>query len=69
MHVHVVECEEELKPLGASSKLNSEWTLLTHLRDVGRRTASSWFDKNFKRIGKACTIDLKTMLEGNRHYG
>lgn len=39
MHVHVIENQDVLMPMGASSKMNSEWPFLTHLRDVGRETA------------------------------
>lgn len=68
-HLHLIECEDELKPLGASSKLNSEWAFLTHLRDLGRGTADNWLERNFDRIGKASTFDLTDLFEESEYYG
>ena len=64
IHVHVIENQEELKPLGASSKLNAEWAFLTHLRDVGRRTAERWLAANLDQVGERSTVDLRAMFEG-----
>ena len=38
--IHIIENQEALIPLGASSKMNAEWAFLTHLRDLGRETAT-----------------------------
>jgi len=62
--VHIVENEEALKPLGASSKMNAEWAFLTHLRDLGRETAAVWLAKNFASIGKKSTVDLTEVFAG-----
>ena len=64
MQVHVIENQEELKPLGASSKLNAEWAFLTFLRDLGRETADRWIKKNEKHVGKKSTVDLEEMFAG-----
>ncbi len=64
MHVHIIENQDELKPLGASSKMNVEWAFLCHLRDVGRETASAWLDKNFHDVAKRSTVDLRAMFQG-----
>jgi NTE family protein len=61
--VHMVNGEEEIKPLGASSKLNAEWTFLTHLRDIGRDTAADWLDQNFDKLGKVSTVDLRGLFQ------
>ncbi|MES0864990.1 patatin-like phospholipase family protein [Ruegeria sp. SCPT10] len=62
--VHIIENQDELKPLGASSKLNAEWAFLTHLRDVGRRTATEWLDVNFDSVGKMATVDVSKLFQG-----
>jgi len=69
--VHVIENQEELKPLGASSKLNAEWRFLTHLRDVGRDTAARWLAVNFDHVGRKSTVDLRAMFQGlgAEHHG
>lgn len=56
--VHIIENEDALKPLGASSKLNAEWSFLTHLRDLGRETATAWLAQNYDSIGKKSTVNL-----------
>lgn len=62
--VHIIENEEALKPLGASSKMNAEWAFLTHLRDLGRETATSWLAANFDAVGERGTVDLRAMFQG-----
>jgi NTE family protein len=62
--VHVIENQDALKPLGASSKLNAEWRFLTHLRDIGRATASAWLERNLQNVGERSTVDLRAMFQG-----
>jgi NTE family protein len=71
VRVHVIENQAELKPLGASSKMNVEWDFLTMLRDTGRETATRWLDANFADIGTRSTVDLRAMFEGigGQHQG
>ena len=64
VRVHIIEDQAELKPLGASSKMNTEWAFLTKLRDMGRETAAQWLDRNFEAIGQRSTVDLSAMFEG-----
>lgn len=63
-HIHVIENQNALRPLGASSKLNAEWDFLTHLRDLGRETAHGWLDRHFADIGARSTVDLRAMFQG-----
>ncbi len=71
VRVHIVENQAELKPLGASSKMNTEWAFLTKLRDIGRETASRWLDETVPFIGKRGTVDLRQMFQdiGGQHQG
>ncbi|WP_299732115.1 patatin-like phospholipase family protein [uncultured Tateyamaria sp.] len=62
--VHIIENQDVLKPLGASSKLNAEWAFLTHLRDLGRATAQNWLDANFAHIGNKATVDVAALFQG-----
>ncbi len=64
VRVHIMENQEELKPLGASSKLNAEWDFLVYLRDLGRDTAAKWLKTHFSDIGERSTVDLKAMFQG-----
>lgn len=69
--MHVIDATDELAPLSASSKMNAEWAFLTHLREIGRRTADQWLSENLDNVGKRSTFDLKeyfgiTSVEGDR---
>jgi len=63
-HIHIIENQDALIPLGVSSKMNVEWKFLQHLRDIGRDTAENWLEKNFDQIGKQSTVDLTAMFNG-----
>jgi len=67
--IHIIENQDELIPLGASSKVNAEWKFLQHLRDVGRDTADRWIGENFDQIGVASTVDLPAMFNGTGPSG
>jgi len=64
MNVHIIESRDDMGKLSASSKLNTDWAFLTHLRDVGRSAAARWIDQNFDAIGSRSTVDLKEMFAG-----
>lgn len=55
---HRINADAELKPLGVSSKVNTEWAFLEHLHDVGYRTTSVWLEDNYRNLGKRSTIDI-----------
>jgi NTE family protein len=59
LNIHFIESETEIAPLGASSKLNTDWGFLTELRDRGRATAKEWLARHFDKIGKESTIDIR----------
>lgn len=61
--MHRVEASEEINPLSASSKMNTEWQFLCHLRDIGRDTCSAWLDANYDQVGKSSTLDLRAMFD------
>lgn len=63
-NIHIVENQEELLPLGASSKLNAEWDFLLHLKTIGRQTADRWLVQNYDQIGVSSTVDLPRMFDG-----
>jgi NTE family protein len=58
---HRINADEELKPLGVSSKLNTEWAFLQHLHDVGYRTTTTWLDQNYNDLGKRSTLDYESV--------
>ena len=64
MNMHIIESRDEMGGLSASSKLNTDWAFLTHLRDVGRTAAAQWIERHFDSIGHRSTVDLKEMFAG-----
>jgi NTE family protein len=64
MRLHIIEANDAMLPLGASSKLNTEWEFLTLLRDIGRRAAGEWINRHFDDLGQRSTVDLASMFRG-----
>ena len=64
VNVHVVEAQDELRPLVASSKLNAEWAFLRHLFEIGRRAAEHWLGQHYEAIGERSTVDIHAMFQG-----
>ena len=58
MNIHMVEADQDLKPLGASSKMNAEPEFLDHLKAIGRRACDRWLAEHFDQIGTDSTVDL-----------
>lgn len=65
LNIHIIENQKELKPLGASSKMNAERNFLLHLKAIGRETAQQWVKKNFDRIGQGNSVDLFDLCQGD----
>ncbi len=64
MRVHMIEARKAMRPLSASSKLNTEWAFLLHLRDIGRKAAARWIECHFNDLGERSTVDLREMFSG-----
>lgn len=64
--LHRIAAEDEMARLGASSKLNAEWTFLTHLHNIGWRRANTWLEQHFDRLGKETTFDVADLAPGHR---
>ncbi len=69
--IHIIENQDALIPLGASSKMNAEWAFLIHLRDLGRDTATQWLDTLYRHVGERSTVNLRAMFTdiGPQHQG
>lgn len=59
VNVHWIEAEQQMRGLGASSKLNARLDFLLHLKEIGREVADRWIDLHFDAIGRRSTIDVK----------
>ena len=69
VRMHIIEADDELASLSASSKLNAEWKFLQHLHDIGRRAADDWLAENFTAIGRNSTFDLTEFFRATRIEG
>jgi NTE family protein len=57
LRLHRIAGTDELTDLTSSSKFNTEWNFLLHLRDLGRDAAGEFLSKNFPAIGRRATLD------------
>ncbi len=62
LHVHMIEARKQMRPLGASSKLNTEWAFLTHLFEIGRGAADRWLHRHYDDLGVRPSIDISAMF-------
>ncbi len=71
MKVHIIEAQDRLDPLGASSKFNAEWAFLKHLFEIGRERTAEWLDRCHADLGNRSTIDIRAMFQGlgAEHHG
>jgi NTE family protein len=60
--LHRVGGAGKLEEFGAASKLDSSWTFLTTLRDLGRASATEWLAANYHAIGHHSTLDVHKTL-------
>ncbi len=56
--IHRIDSGDALSPLGQFSKLNPEWSLLQHLRDIGREKAEAWLARKAAHVGERSTFRL-----------
>lgn len=54
--LHRIDSGDALSPLGQFSKLNPEWALLQHLRDIGRERATAWLARKAAYVGERATF-------------
>ena len=63
LYVHMIDGGEAMSALSASSKLNSEWAFLIHLRDIGRAAAERWLKAHFDDIEVRSTINIGNLFK------
>jgi len=56
--LHRIDSGGELSALGQFSKLNPEWGLLTHVRDIGRARADAWLSRKSLHVGNRATFRI-----------
>ena len=63
MNMHMIDGCEDMLAMDASSKLNSEWAFLIHMRDLGRAHADRWLGENFDKIENESTLDMRALFD------
>lgn len=58
VYIHRIEAELEMADLTASSKMNTDWSLLEKLFHMGRETADRWLDETYPSLGNEGTFDI-----------
>lgn len=56
---HLIDAGSYTAKLSDDSKMKSDWTSLTQLRDAGRKEAELWLKRYYGSIGWRETVDLK----------
>lgn len=64
VNVHNISADQALANLGFSSKLNSSWDFLVHLKEIGRRYASEWLEFKYPVVGQSSSCSV---LQNFRH--
>jgi NTE family protein len=59
MMVHSIAADDVMGKLGVASKLNADWEFITWLKDTGRERADAWLTRNFDRLGRESTVDIR----------
>jgi NTE family protein len=63
IHVHVIEDDKLMSPLGESSKMLVERAFLDMLFESGRKSAKAWLEKHFNDLGERSTVDLRAYFD------
>jgi NTE family protein len=58
--VHCISGYNSLDHLSYSSKMNTSWDFLQHLKEEGRKTADEWLEKEYDAVGERSTFDVET---------
>ncbi|MBI3505810.1 MAG: patatin-like phospholipase family protein [Proteobacteria bacterium] len=58
MYVHMIENEDKLRELHASSKLNADPEFLEYLRDLGRDSTERWLATHYDQLAVESSVDL-----------
>lgn len=56
--LHNISADKDLENLNLSSKLNSTFSFLLHLKELGRNACDEWIKKNFEFLGKKSTLKM-----------
>jgi NTE family protein len=58
VYLHMIACEERLRPFGARSKYDTSPAFLSRLFELGRGAALEWLEAKFDYVGHAGTVRI-----------
>jgi NTE family protein len=58
LRIHRIDAQAELSRLGAGSKLDAAWPVVSRLHRIGREAADEWLDRNVAHLGRRSTMRL-----------
>lgn len=58
--IHMIESEDEMRKLGSATKMLIEPKFLQHLFELGRTAAEGWLEKNFAKVGRESSVDIRS---------
>ena len=65
IYLHAIRADKPLGDLSSSTKLVTDWSFLTMLKERGRHEGKAWLRKHFDDVGKQGTVDIqKEYLRG-----
>jgi NTE family protein len=56
--LHHISSDNELAELNLSSKLNTSWDFLMHLKELGYKACDTWIKENYEHLGKQSTFKV-----------
>lgn len=63
LRMHRIDAEAELAALGARSRNNTAWHVLTRLHGIGYGAADAWLARNYAHLGRRSTHALEAYLQ------
>lgn len=58
VHIHHISADNQLSELNLSSKLNTSWDFLMHMKELGYKACEVWLKDNYDKIGKESTFKI-----------
>lgn len=62
MLIHMIEAEAAMEALGVASKMNTDLDFLLYLKELGRRTADRWLERNFAALNRYSSLDTRKIF-------
>ncbi|ALN72723.1 patatin-like phospholipase family protein [Aureimonas sp. AU20] len=56
LRLHMIEAGEAMSRRGSAGKMDTRWSELTDLRDLGREAADDWLSENGADVGRRSTL-------------